>query len=174
MLLRLVFALTLLASSFAHAAPIDVPYRQQNWSESRGGSCVHCAVIVLLCHAGQPALARAWFYAHNGGETSDSAHEKLRAANIPFAYTDRKDDIGFLEWAINQNGLPCGVAVNDRSHCVVLVELTPEVATLIDPNNPYTNYTVPRGRFIANWIQSGSWAFCFTINSVSPRSEATP
>ena len=132
--------------------------RQENWlGPKREGSCVHAAMTNLFIAQGRFKLAN-WWRTHNGdGEWPSDLAPKLDAAGIKYAYTSMKGNVKFLEWAVKTHR-GCGVTVRGASHMVVLVHLDKKWAGLLDSNAVDEIIWVPRKTFIAEWLNSESWA----------------
>lgn len=164
---------------------VNLPHalRQRNWNnkwellrDKNGklvwvpdGSCAHATMVSLLRWQGRPELAAWWRRNNAGGEWSsgESLAEKLNRAGVRFAYTARKKDIKFLEWACNTRR-GCGVCINGGEHMVALVHLDSKWAALLDNNDTQQFIWVPRETLIAEWINSGSWAVCPVYTPAPP------
>lgn len=132
--------------------------RQRNWlGPKREGSCVHATMT--MCFRIQRRFKMAeWWRANNGdGEWPADLAAKFDKAGVKYAYTAGKGDVKFLKWAVDtQRG--CGVTVRGASHMVLLIHLDKKWAGLIDNNSPNQIQWVPREAFIAEWLNSESWA----------------
>lgn len=139
---------------------VHVPprWRQSNWLGPKGeGSCVHATMTTLFRAQGRYKLANYW-KSHNGdGEWPSDLAAKFDKAGVRYAYTSKKGDVKFLEWAVRTHR-GCGVTVRGASHMVALVHLDKKWAGLIDNNDTGHIIWVPRKTFIAEWMNSESWA----------------
>lgn len=138
---------------------VDVPVRlrQQNWlGPKREGSCTFATLVTILRAQGKFKMA-AYVRSHfaDGCWPEDMA-KKLDKAGIRYAYTSKKGDVKWLEWAVKTHR-GCGVTVRGASHMVALVHLDKKWAGLIDNNATDHIIWVPRKTFIAEWLNSESW-----------------
>lgn len=137
---------------------VPVKWRQRNWlGPQREGSCTFATLVTILRAQGKFKLA-AYVRSHfaDGCWPEDMA-KKLDKAGIRYAYTSKKGDVKFLEWACKTHR-GCGVTVRGASHMVALVHLDKKWAGLIDNNDTDHVIWVPRRTFIAEWLNSESWA----------------
>lgn len=141
-----------------------VAAREPNYA---GGSCVHASLITAMRYQGKPELAEWWRRTHWGGEFPHTTAQQLREAQVPFAMTLGDDNVGFLQWAVD-NGLGCGVAINGGRHMILLVEMTRTRVCLYDNNNVRRLYWLPRKRFLQNWSDAGSWGVTPVLKRVPP------
>ncbi len=139
---------------------VNLPYslRQSNWLGPQGeGSCVHATMVSLFNWNGMYDMAN-WWKSHNGdGEWDDDLAAKFNRAGVRFAYTSEKGDIGFLEWACSTRR-GCGVTVMGGRHMVALVHFDKKWAGILDNNQTGKIIWVPRATFVAEWLNSNSWA----------------
>jgi hypothetical protein len=144
----------------AERPTVNVPMarRHRNWLGPQGeGSCVHASMVYLLHWMGRHKEAD-WWLTHNGdGEWDTDLAEKFDRAHIRYAYTSEKGNVKFLEWALKTHR-GCGVTVMGGKHMIVLVHLDEKWAGLWDNNYPTKFRWVPRKTFIAEWLNSHSWA----------------
>ncbi len=154
---------------------VNVPraLRESNWlGPQREGSCVHAAIVNLL--RAQRMFARAdWWRSHNGdGEWDERLASKLDAAGIKYTYTSEHGNVGFLEWAcdpIHGTRRGCGVTVEGGRHMVCLMHLDDKWAGILDSNSTDAIIWVPRETFIAEWLNSNSWAVAIVGTPAPPR-----
>jgi hypothetical protein len=139
---------------------VNIPpsLRQENWLGSENeGCCVHATMCSLFNWQGRPDWA-AWWKKHNGnGEWAEDLAAKFDRVGIKYAYTSRKGDVRFLEWACKTRR-GCGVTVMGGQHMVALVHLDDKWAGILDNNHTEKIIWVPRKTFIAEWLNSSSWA----------------
>lgn len=135
---------------------VDIPreFRQRNWGS---GSCVHASFIMLLRAQRKFELAEWWRQNNEGGEWPEDMAAKLDAKGVRYAYTAGKGDVKFLDWAVKTHR-GCGVTVRAGSHMIILIHFDKKWAGLIDNNSPEEIIWVPRKAFIAEWLNSNSWA----------------
>jgi len=147
---------------------LEMIFREHNWLGPQGeGSCVHSTIIMLLRWQGQFEMADYWKANYADGEYASALADKMDAAGIRYAYTSRKNDVSFLEWAC-ETRRGCGVAVRNRAHMVMLVALDDEYACILDNNFPENFKWVKRDEFMADWLSSGSWAVTPILASPPP------
>ena len=147
---------------------LETVFRENNWLGPQGeGSCVHATIIQMLRWQGQHEMADYWRANHADGEYASNLAAKMDRAGVRYAYTSRKDDISFLEWACaTRRG--CGVAVNNRKHMVLLVYLDEEYACILDNNHIENFKWIKRDVFMKDWLSSGSWAVTPILSSPPP------
>jgi len=152
---------------------IEIPprFRQKNWmaQNGTGGSCVHASVITLLQWQGNFQMATWWRSNFEGGEEWGPLVDKLNASGVRWAGTCNAP-VQFLEWACaNRLGAVIEYSQNQMArHALVIVDLTPTHAILLDNNNPRYFRQVSRDRFLQIW-QGQSFACAFTlVNSPPP------
>lgn len=132
--------------------------RQRNWVGSLGeGSCVHASFVMALRLQHRYKTADWWKSHNSNGEWAEDMAHKLDRANIRYAYTSKKNDVKFLDKAL-QSHRACGVTVLGGRHMVLLVHLDNKFAGIIDNNFPEVIKWVPRKTFLAEWKNSSSWA----------------
>jgi len=137
---------------------LPVALRQANWRGNEGeGSCVHASMISLLRWQGRHAMADYWRQTYGNGEWAAGLADKMDREGVRFAYTVGRNDVGFLEWACSTRR-GCGVTVLGGRHMVCLVHLDEKWAGLLDNNDPRQITWVPRRTFLAEWLNSNSWA----------------
>ncbi len=137
---------------------LETIFRENNWLGPQGeGSCVHSTMVMLLRWQGQFDLADYWRANHADGEYASNLAAKMDRAGVRYAYTSRKDDVAFLQWACDTRR-GCGVAVKNRAHMVMLVALDDQWACILDNNSPENFKWVKRDVFMKDWLSSGSWA----------------
>jgi hypothetical protein len=137
---------------------LETIFRQENWLGPQGeGSCVHATMIMLLRWQGQYEIADYWKATHADGEYASNLADKMDRAGVRYAYTSRKNEVSFLEWACKTRR-GCGVAVRNRAHMVMLVHMDEQNVCILDNNFPENFKWIPRETFMADWLSSGSWA----------------
>lgn len=157
---------------------VNIPpgLRERNWlGPQREGSCVHATLISLLRWQGRYNMATFWRQKYADGETADRYYgnprsnlaDKMEREGLRYAYTVGKGDVKFLEWACNTRR-GCGVAVMGGRHMVALVHLDEHWAGILDNNRTSRFIWMPRRMFIAEWLNSGSWAFSPIYNPPPP------
>jgi len=137
---------------------LPLSLRQSNWLGPMGqGSCVHATMTSLFRWQGQMKLAEYW-RTHNGdGEWDVDLAAKFDRAGVKYAYTSQKGDVRFLEWACSTRR-GCGVTVMGGRHMVALVHFDAKWAGILDNNQTQGIIWVPRATFVAEWLNSHSWA----------------
>lgn len=137
---------------------LDKALRQENWlGNENEGSCVHATFMMLLRWQGRDDLADYWKANYENGEWPIGLADKCDMEGIKYAYTSMENDVSFLEWACNTRR-GCGVTVKEGAHMVMLVHLDAERAGILDNNHPGEIKWVARDEFIAEWMNSRSWA----------------
>jgi hypothetical protein len=157
------------------AAPIEYPtinlpvaLRQGNWRGNQGeGSCVHASMISLFRWQGRYAMADYWRRTYGNGEWANDLADKMERDGVRFAYTVGQNDVSFLEWACSTRR-GCGVTVLGGRHMVALVHLDETRAGILDNNDPQKIIWVPRQTFLAEWLNSNSWAVAIVYGPVPP------
>ncbi len=141
-------------------------FRQSNWIGSQGeGSCVYATAISLLRWQGEFELADNWPY--ENGEWATRFAARCDERGIRYAYTSKRNDVNFLEWAIaTRRG--CGVSVRSGRHMVTLVHLDSKWAGILDNNDTSTITYVPRDTFLNEWMNSSSWAYTILMSPPPP------
>lgn len=152
---------------------VNLPYelRQKNWVGRQGeGSCVHATMVMALRWQRQYELANWWRQNKGDGEWDDKLAGEFNAANVRFAFTSEKGDVKFLEWACNTRR-GCGVAIMGGRHMVYLVHFDDQWAGILDNNQIGKINWVPRATFVAEWLNSNSWAVtpCYTPSPPLPQ-----
>jgi len=148
---------------------IPLKFRQKNWaaSDGSGGSCVHASMLMLLRWQGQFETAQWWRENFEGGENWGELIQKLEAANLRWAggcFVDSE----FLEWACrNRLGAVIEFTTGPIRHAVVLVDLTPQYAVILDNNHPRQHIFYSRESFNRIWRQN-SFACAFTLVYAPP------
>jgi len=149
---------------------VDVPVRlrQENWlGPKREGSCTFATIVTLLRAQGQFKKAEYVRKHFADGCWPKSMAQKLDSAGIKYAYTSGKGDVKFLDWAVKTHR-GCGVTVRGASHMVALVHFDKKWAGLIDNNQTGHVIWVPRKTFIAEWLNSESWAIAVIYTPQPP------
>jgi hypothetical protein len=82
---------------------------------------------------------------------------------VRYAMTVSGDET-FLTWALRTRR-GAGVVCEDGEHCVALVYLDDQYAAILDNNSPGTYRWMSRQDFLADWHQSGGWAFSLVMGS---------
>ena len=137
---------------------LPIGLRQQNWVGNQGeGSCVHASMVMLFRWQGRYAMADWWRRNNQNGEWASDLAMKLDFAGVRYAYTSQRGDVGFLEWACRTRR-GCAVTVMGGRHMVCLVHLDDKWAGILDNNHINRIKWVPRQTFIAEWLNSTSWA----------------
>jgi hypothetical protein len=157
------------------ATPIEYPtvnlpvaLRQANWRGNQGeGSCVHATMCSLFVWSGRYARADHWRRTYGNGEWANGLADKMDREDIRFAYTVGQNDVSFLEWACRTRR-GAGVTVLGGRHMLCLVHLDQERAGLLDNNDPQKITWVPRQTFLAEWLNSNSWAVTPVYAPVPP------
>ncbi len=139
---------------------VDVPVRlrQENWlGPDREGSCTFASMVTILRGQGRFKEA-AWVRRHGGdGCWPERMGKVLDKGHIRYAYTSGKGDVKWLEWACKTHR-GCGVTVQRGEHMIALIHLDKKWAGLIDNNQTGHIIWVRRKTFIAEWMNSESWA----------------
>ena len=157
----------------AEVPAINPPYaiRQANWlSPQREGSCVHASLSSCLHWQNQFDLAKQWRSQFSGGEYSDRLRQRLDAAGIKYAYTEKAnlqllDDAhssrrgAVLWWKPNHCCTFCGWA-KDQSGTVY--------ATILDNNRTNQYEFVERSEFHRRWAGFGGFALMPLFDPPSP------
>ncbi len=147
---------------------LETIFREHNWRGPQGeGSCVHSTLIMLFRWQGQHEMADYWRANHADGEYASNLANKMDRAGVRYAYTSRKNDVSFLEWAC-ETRRGCGVAVKKGAHMVMLVALNDEYACILDNNHPKNFKWIKRDVFMKDWLSSGSWAVTPILASPPP------
>lgn len=147
---------------------LPVALRQANWRGSQGeGSCVHASLVSLLRWQGCYTMANHWRRTYGNGEGPRGLAAKMDREGVRFAYTAGHNDVRFLEWAC-QTRRGCGVTVLGGQHMVCLVHFDKKWAGILDNNDPRRITWVPRRTFLAEWLNSNSWAITPVYAPASP------
>jgi hypothetical protein len=137
---------------------LPVALRQANWRGNEGeGSCVHASMISLFRWQGRYATADHWRRTYGNGEWAEGLADKMNREGVRFAYTVGRNDVSFLEWACSTRR-GCGATVLGGRHMVCLVHFDDKWAGILDNNDPRRITWVPRRTFLAEWLNSNSWA----------------
>lgn len=153
-----------------YSPTVDIPYsiRKSNWPGSEGGgSCVHATAISLFRWQGRYAMAEWWAQTYENGEYDEAFAEKCDRAGVRYAYTSQQGDVKFLEWACSTRR-GCGVTVMGGRHMVALVHFDDEWAGILDNNFTEKITWIPRETFVAEWLNSTSWAYAFVYTPPPP------
>lgn len=147
---------------------LETVFREHNWlGPQREGSCVHATIIMLFRWQGEFEMADYWRANYSDGEYASNLAAKMDRAGIRYAYTSRKNDVAFLEWACDTRR-GCGITVRGGAHMVMLVGLNDEWACLLDNNFPEDFKWVKREILISEWKNSNSWAVTPILGSPPP------
>jgi hypothetical protein len=142
--------------------------RQQNWRGDQGeGSCVYASMVMLFRWQGRFDIADRWRKEHGDGTGYFSLADEMDKEDIKYAYTWRKKDVAFLEWACNTRR-GCGVTVTQGSHMVCLVYIDSKKVGILDNNTPEKIIWRDREGFLKEWFEAYSWAVVPLMGTVPP------
>jgi hypothetical protein len=137
---------------------LEMVFREENWLGPQGeGSCVHATMTMLFRWQGREDLAKKWRETYSDGEWYDALAAKFDKRGVRYAYTWKRNELSFLEWACSTRR-GCGVTVKGGRHMVMLVHLDKKWAGLLDNNDIENVKWVPRDTFLSEWYNSNSWA----------------
>ena len=153
-------------------ADVPAPFRKKNWRGDYGfGSCVHASTVTLLRYHGIDELASWWEITYNDGEQFNRFEKRLESAGLRYASIYGQKDLAFLEWAC-RNRLGAVIKYTDddadQAHALIIVDLTPEYAVILDNNHVDQYEIVPRAHFERIWIGSGGIAVTFLYSPPPP------
>lgn len=152
---------------------VNPPYsiRQTNWlSPQREGSCVHASLSSMLHWQNQFELAKKWRAQYSGGEYSDRLRDRLDAAKIPYAYTE-KANLQLLDDAhASRRG---AILWWKPSHCCTFVGWAKSkdgttYAVILDNNRTQSYELVERNQFHKQWAGYGGFALMTLFDPPSP------
>lgn len=156
----------------ARAIAIDppAPYRQHNWGQE--GSCAWASLVNLLHWQGRHAQAEYVRTHYSEGAGPDELYPAMDRLGLPYATVPGhgyvRGDEAFLDWCCRTRRgacvpvLPYWCAHHQAyhaAHMINLVGLDNQFAYTLDNNGPLDIQRRPRAEFLAEWKQSGGWAF---------------
>jgi len=151
----------------------DIPeeMRKRNWRGQTGGSCVHASLISLLRYQGLDDMATWWRQNFDGGEYFDRLETRLDAANLRYAAASGPEGEKMLEWAMkNRLGAIIGYTDDEafQAHALLIVDLTPTQAVLLDNNHIEQYKFVNKEEFFRIWRKSGSYMLTLVYSPSPP------
>jgi hypothetical protein len=149
------------------------PYaiRQTNWlSPQREGSCVHASLSTMLHWQNKFELAKQWRSQYSGGEYSDRLRDRLDAAKVPYAFTE-KANLQLLDDA--HAARRAALLWWKPSHCCNFVGWAEgkdgrTYAVILDNNRTQSYEIVERDQFHRQWASYGGFALMTLYDPPSP------
>lgn len=172
-----------------HALTIDIhpEYRQQNWNGTNAkgqpeGSCAWASLVNLLHWQGQHAKAERIRALYSAGAGPDRLYPAMNDQRIDYVAVPsaqhKAGDVAFLEWACRTRRgacVPVGAwcqkckTRHACEHMINLVGIDPNFVYLLDNNGHRQTYRRSREDFLADWRESGGWAFTPLYSPAPPK-----
>lgn len=177
-----ILSLAVLSPVFAEVPTVNLPgsLYQANWTSpwrrGRQGSCVHASIVMLMRWQGRYDWADYWRSWYSGGANPSSINKFMTYHKIPYAETNGKKDVAFLEWSLRTRR-GCVVSVSNGPlygyqgrirHVVLLVYMDDKVVGVLDNNHGYRIKWVRRDDFLSDWFGYYSWALVPLLDSPAP------
>lgn len=142
--------------------PANLPreLHQRNWTGTlRQGSCVHASLTSHLRWLNQYEVGERWRRTYGDGEYETRLRNRLDAAGIDYAFTNKADP-RFLDWASEtRRGAICWWK---PSHCCTFMGWVNrpdgQYAAILDNNYPGRFELTKREQFVRLWAGYGGFA----------------
>lgn len=155
----------------AEQPPCNLPARLHQKNELgplRQGSCVHASLKSHLEWHNQHELAVAWWGKYHDGEYDSRLMQRLDAAGVEYAFT-QKADPRFLDWcSLTRKGC---ILWWKPSHCCTFMGWVTrdgqQFAAILDNNNVGKFELTPREQFVRLWAGYGGFALSVLYDPAS-------
>jgi hypothetical protein len=146
----------------AEQPPANLPgsLHQRNWTGPlRQGSCVHASLTNHLRWLNQFEVGERWRATYSDGEYETRLRNRLDAAGIDYAFTNKADP-RFLDWCSEtRRG---AILWWKPSHCCTFMGFVNrpdgQYAAILDNNYPGKFEYTPREQFVRLWAGYGGFA----------------